>query len=562
MTSYAQAPAAKHGMTLDDIAKYQRVGAPAVSPDGAWVAYTVAHVDTEEDKNVTQLWMISWDGTQDIQLTYGKDSAGGARWSPDGRWLAFTSGREGEAKGSQVWVLDRRGGEARQLTNVKQDLGGFRWSPDSKQLLLTLQAKDEPEPEKGAKPKGPQPIVIDRFHFKADREGYLSDKRAHLYLFDIATKKLSKLTDAPVDGPTAYAEEQPEWSPDGTQIAFVSNQFAPDPDRVAHSDVFVVAATPGSAPRKLTNFSGRSEAPLAWTPDGKRIVYRQGVSPQYSIYDMTQLMAIDAAGGAPVPLAPKLDQMVGAPQLHDGGREAIAEVAQDRVNYLAAFPLGGGAGPRRLTPEVGSVSAHDEASGHLAVLWTTDSSAPELYALEGTKLRKLTAHNDAWLAGLTLAPAEDISAKTSDGNEVHGLLTMPIGYVAGTKAPMLLWIHGGPTSQDEHAFSLDRQLYSAHGYAVLNVNYRGSTGRGHAYSEAINADWGDKEVLDLQAAVDAAIATGQHRPGQARPGRLELRRHPHGLHHRQHHALQSGLERRRHGQPARLLRDRPVHPSV
>jgi dipeptidyl aminopeptidase/acylaminoacyl peptidase len=503
---------AKHGMTLDNLAQLQRVGAPAVSPDGHWIAYPVAHVDTDEDKTVSQLWMVSWDGKEDIQLTFGKDSASTPRWSPDGRYLAFTSSREGAAKGSQVWILDRRGGEAQQLTNIKDDLGGYRWSPDSKQLLLTIQARQEPEPEKGAKPKPPQPIVIDRYHFKEDREGYLTEKQQHLFLFEIATRKLTKLTSNPAEGATAYAEENPEWSPDGKRIAFISNQATPDPDRVANPDLFVVAATPASTPQKLTTFTGRDEAPLAWTPDGATIVYRQGVSPHYSIYDMTQLMSIPGTGGAPTPLAPRLDQWVGAPQLAADGKSVLAEVQEDRVNYLAQFPLDGKSPVKRLTPDPGSITAHDEAAGHLVVLWSTDSASPELYALEGTSLRKLTGHNDALLTELSLATTEDLTAKTSDNNEVRSLLTLPLNYTPGIKVPMLLWIHGGPTGQDAHGFNVDRQLFATHGYAVLNVNYRGSTGRGHAYSESINAAWGQKEVLDLQAAVDAAIATGKIDP--------------------------------------------------
>jgi dipeptidyl aminopeptidase/acylaminoacyl peptidase len=499
---------AKHGMTLDDLAKIERVGDPQVSPDGMWVAYTVGKTDVAEDKGSGQLWMVSWDGKQDIQLTFGKDGAGSPQWSPDGKYLAFTSGREGEAKGSQVWVLDRRGGEAQQLTNVKEDLGGFKWSPDSKTLLLDLTQKEEPEPAKGEKEK-PKPIVIDRFHFKEDREGYLSDKEAHLYLFDVATKKLSKLTNGPVSGAKAYAEEGGVWSPDGKQIAFVSNQSAPDPDRVANPDVFVVDAVAGATPKKLTKFLGTDSGPLAWTADSKNILYRQGTAPHYSIYDLRQMAMISAAGGEPKMLAPKLDAWVGAPVLSADGSAVLTEVPDDLESYIGEIPLDGSGKVKRLTSGMGSAGGLNLAAGHVALTWSTDATAPEIYALEDGKLRKLTGHNDALLATLDLAATENISAKAKDGSEVHGLLTMPVGYVAGTKAPMILFIHGGPTAADQHGFGTDRQLFAAHGYAVLNVNYRGSTGRGQAYSDAINADWGHKEVLDLMAATDAAIATGK-----------------------------------------------------
>ncbi len=503
---------AKHGMTLDDMTKMVRVGAPVVSPEGKWIAYTVAHVDTGDDKSVTDLWMVSWDGTQDIQLTRGKEGAGDPRWSPDGRFLAFTSGREGEAKGSQVWVLDRRGGEAQQLTEVKDNLREYRWSPDSKQLLLTIVARDEPEPEKGTKPKPPKPIVIDRFHFKQDVQGFLTQHQPHLFLFDVASRKLTKLTGSPTGGSEGYAETGGEWSPDGKMVAFTSNQSSPDPDRVDNGDVFVVAAAAGATPRKLTTFTGPDEGPLAWTPDSKRIVYRQALQPHYSIYNMPQLAAVSATGGTPEMLAPKLDQWVSGPTMSADGKHLLAAVQDDREEYVMEVPLDGKRSPRRITEGQGEASALNQAGGHTAMLWTTDSTSAEIYALEGKQLRKLTAHNVALVATLNLAPTTDVSAKASDGNEVHGLLTMPVGYTPGTKAPMVLFIHGGPTGQDAHGFRDERQLFAAHGYAMLNVNYRGSTGRGHAYSEAINADWGDKEVLDLQAAVDAALATGNIDP--------------------------------------------------
>jgi dipeptidyl aminopeptidase/acylaminoacyl peptidase len=502
-------PAAKHGMVLDDLAKIVRVGAPRLSPDGAWILYTVSKTDVGEDKNASQLWMVSWDGKQDMQLTFGKDGVGDPQWSPDGKYISFTSGREGEAKGSQVWVLDRRGGEAQQLTNVKEDLGSYKWSPDSKTLLLSITEKDEPEPAKGAeKPKGPKPIVIDRYHFKEDREGYLSDKEPHFFLFDVATKKLTKLTNGPVSGPGAYEEGGGVWSPDGAHIAFVSNQSKPDPDMVANPDVFVVDAVAGATPKKLTSFAGTDEGPLVWTPDGQNIVYRQGTAPHYSIYDLRQMAMVPVAGGAPKLLAQKLDAWVGAPVLAPGGTAVLTEVPDDRQVYVGEMALDGSGAVKRLTAGVGAAMGLDQAHGHVALEWTTDDKPAEIYALEDGALRQITHHNDAVVATLDIAPAKDISAKAKDGSEVHGLLTMPVGYKTGTKAPMILFIHGGPTGQDEHAFDTTRQLFAAHGYAVLNVNYRGSTGRGQAYSTAINADWGNKEVLDLLAMTDAALATG------------------------------------------------------
>jgi dipeptidyl aminopeptidase/acylaminoacyl peptidase len=493
-------------MVLDDLAKLMSVGGPQISPDGRWIAYTTSKVDVEEDKNVSELWMVSWDGTQDVQLTYGQEGVGSPRWSPDGRWLAFTSSRPGKAKGSQVWLLDRRGGEAHQLTEVKEDLSDYRWSPDSKTLLLTMRAKDEPEPEKGAKPVPPKPIVLDRYHFKQDVQGYLTDKHEYLYLFDIATKKQARVTKE-----DKYDERQAEWSPDGKMIAFVSDQEGPEPDRSNNSDVFVVEAKSGSVATKLTSFTGVDGGPLAWSPDSKLIAYRQGVSPRYSIYDMERLAVVPAAGGTPEVLAATAETGTGAPVFAADGKSLLTTIGEDRVDYVAEVPLKG-TGVTRLTADAGAAGALSAAAGHVAVVWTSDVTAPEIYALDGKTLRKLTSHNDALLAQLTLSPAENLSAKASDGNDVHSLLTMPAGYVAGTKAPMLLWIHGGPTAQDEHRFAADRQLLSSHGFAVLQVNYRGSTGRGHDYSYAINADWGDKEVKDLLASVDAAVATGKIDP--------------------------------------------------
>ena len=155
LSAYAADAPKKRAITLDDLNRLVRVGAPVVSPDGEWVAYTASQVDTKEDKNVTQLWMVKWDGSVRLQLTYWKVGVAvpeaevetsAPRFSPDGKYISFLSSRPGPAKGSQVWVMDRRGGEPQQLTGITdQEIEGYLWSRDSQKLLLTMHPKAEPE---------------------------------------------------------------------------------------------------------------------------------------------------------------------------------------------------------------------------------------------------------------------------------------------------------------------------------------------------------------------------------------------------------------------------------
>ncbi len=491
----------KRAINLDDLARLQRVGAPVVSPDGDWVIYTVSQVDTKEDKSVTHLWMVKWDGSIHLQLTYGKEGASDPKFSPDGRYISFMSSRPGTAKGTQVWVMDRRGGEAEQFTAIAdQEIHGYCWSPDSKKLLLTLHPKQEPDPEEGKPPAPPKPIVIDRYHFMQDIQGYLRDNDYDaLYLYDIASKKFEKLTNS-----KNVNEEDAAWSPDGTWIAFVSNQD-PDPDRTDNSDIFVVEPKAGSAARKLTAWPGPDGGHLAWSPDSKSIAYTQGAKLELLQYSQARPAVVTLDGKVSYPAA-TLDRSVRSPIYTPDGRLSYL-VADDRNQYPAEVELSGN-GDERLLNQQGVMLAWDEAAGHSAALFTNDSDPAEIYAFENGALRKLSTHNDALMAELNLVPTEDIEFKSKDGNEAHGLLTKPADFKAGTPVPMILYIHGGPNGQDEHGFDFLRQWLAAKGYAELNVNYRGSSGRGQAYSKAIAADWGNLEVKDLLAGVDKAVTMG------------------------------------------------------
>jgi dipeptidyl aminopeptidase/acylaminoacyl peptidase len=518
LASAADNPRVERLLTLDDLTRLRDVADPQVSPDGKWIAYTVSTVDKDADKRLTHIWMVNWDGGDELQLTNSPDGESSPRWTPDGKFLSFVSGRAGQAKGSQIWTMDRRGGEARQLTPItKYTITSFDWSPDGKKLALVLREKDDSEADEAkpaagapatqaAKPKSPKPIVIDRYHFKQDMQGYLGAHRNHIYLYDVATEKLDPVTSGNFD------ETGAAWSPDGTKIAFVSNRDK-DPDRTANTDIFVADAQPNAIPRRLTNFSGPDSGRLAWSPDSKTIAYLQGSEAKYSAYNMNRLALVPAAGGPSRVLTDKLDRGVASPSFAKDGRALLFLVADDRSEYPAEVSASGGA-VERLQAQPMVVSALSSEAGHTALLVSTDAAPGAIFALDNGSLRQLSHQNDQQFAELKLGAVEDVSFKSADGTEVHGLLTKPVNYEAGRKYPLLLRIHGGPNGQDGHAFAFERQFFAAHGYLVLAVNYRGSAGRGQKYGASIFGDWGHKEVADLLAGVDYVLKAGLADPAR------------------------------------------------
>jgi dipeptidyl aminopeptidase/acylaminoacyl peptidase len=514
----AQAPAVRP-LAADDVYLMKEVAEPQVSPDGAWIAYTVAGLDREADTVRSAVWMTSWAGGRSVRLTNGPSSESTPRWSPDGRYLAFLAARPAEAK-TQVWVLDRRGGEAAQLTDVKGELSDYQWSPDGKRLALVLkeEEKDAGKPAEGAADKRPKPIVVDRYLFKEDVEGYLTGtSRRHLYLYDIESRKLEPLTSG-----KDFEESRPVWSPDGSRIAFISGPV--DARKLTGtSDICVVEARAGAAPRKLRTILNPDRQKLVWSPDGALLAFLHGFELKYQFYNQDRLAVMPVAGGQPRDLTSTLDRNVWQPEFTPDGTALTVFVEDDQRAYLAKVPVAGGP-VERLTDGDPVVSEKSTGGGHLAVAAATDSSPTDIYAYDGGRLRRLTAQNDDWLAGVRLGAVEDMSFRSKDGTEVHGLLTKPPSFVAGARYPAILWIHGGPNGQDDHALlfglyapQMERQFFAARGYVVLAVNYRGSSGRGAAFTQCIFADWGRREVEDLLAGVDDAV-----KKGIADPARLGI----------------------------------------
>ena len=518
----APAPAAaeKHAVTVDDLGKIRDVRDPQRSPDGRWVAYTVGTVNVDKDKRDTDIWMTSWDGSEQIRVTSSPDRETTPRWSPDGRSLAFIRTQaddegDGEDKGeavAQVWILNRAGGEAQKLTDLPGGVDDFAWSPDSRRLVLVGSDKDpddDPKTKEGWKRKTTPPLVITRYHFKEDREGYLKTLYAHLYLFDIAAKKAEAITSG------AYDDEDPSWSPDGTRIAFVSRRSA-DPDRDGNSEVFVVDATAGAMPKALTSFIGPDRGPLQWSPDGRFIAYLQGDEPRFYGYELNKAAIVPAAGGAARLLTGSLDRAVSDVRWSPDGKSLVFLVEDDRAQYVGRVSVEGGKEGGKVEPLTSGRRVVSALSGGAldgwAVVSGTTGAPDEVYSLAGGALKQISRQNDDWLATVQLATTEDTTATARDGTVVNGLVTRPAGRRKGERGPAVLYIHGGPNGQDDHSFDFAREFLAANGYVVLQVNYRGGSGRGAAYQKAIYADWGHLEVVDLLAGIDALVKSGDADP--------------------------------------------------
>lgn len=493
---WGQTPA-KRPILPKDIYRLQTMSDPQVSPDGKWVSYSLSAVDTTKDKRNTDLWMVSWDGKETVQLTNSPDGESKARFSPDGRYISFVAVRQGATK-SQLWLMDRRGGEAKKLTDLKTDLEDYVWSPDSKKIAMVLR---DPDYADSAKTKIRKPYVIDRYHFKADMKGYLEKSPVHLYVFTVATRKIDTLTTG------IYDEASPAWSPDGTRIAFVSNR-SEDPDRNQNTDLYVMEARSGAPMKQLTTWSGVDSEP-SWSPDGKRIAYlRSTASSNFLMYDQPILALINATGGEPTLLSKTLDRPVRNPAWTKDGQRIHVLVQDDRQVYVAQYTAADGKFTKLTNGNRSFSNLEAAPDGNCVTMMSDPQTPPELYAIENGTPRRLTRTHDEFLAPLELATVEGFTSRSKDGNTVSNILYRPAKTPAGKKLPTIFYIHGGPVAQDEFSFDLTRQLLAAGGYAVVAVNYRGSNGRGIDYTKAIYADWGNKEVLDILGAADYVVEKG------------------------------------------------------
>jgi dipeptidyl aminopeptidase/acylaminoacyl peptidase len=490
----APEPRTKDGkklLTSLDLMKINGVGGPRISPDGTRVAYTVSETKMEKDKEwktVTQVWVTPTKGGGTFrQYTRGEKSATAPEWSPDGKLLAFLTDREKDGE-RQVWMMMADGGEAWAVTTHKGGVSGFRFSPDGKQLLLS--ATDQPSKDEEDRKK----VKDDTMVIDADI------RMTHLWLWNIDKKEEKRLTEG------SFTVSDPQWSPDGTRISYTTRP-TPKADDGSFSDVWVLTVAT-SEKKRLVGAPGSSDT-ARWSKDGQWIAYTGspdasgGVTPTY-------LYLIPAAGGTPKQLTAKFDLNVGTPVWARDGRTIY--FSTNVLEAIEVYSCDVASGAVRQLSDRRTVTGITEVSpdGRMIVGTLSRPDSPtEIYeaSLDFNDVHVLTDHN-GWLRDYARADNEVVKWKSKDGTEIEGLLTKPVGYEAGKKVPLLLNPHGGPTGASLNNFNGTVQVLAANGFAVLQPNFRGSTGKGLAFAQANKNTWGKGDYEDCMTGVDAMIASG------------------------------------------------------
>ena len=497
----------------------------APSPDGSWVAYTKRSWDEESNKTTTSLWMVSSDGRRTVQLTKGKGhSDTSPTWSPDGTTIAFTSDRGGSR---QVWTVSPQGGNPKQLTRLPVEVGNPLWSPRGDQLAFSA----EVYPESGGlketarldkeRSHGPKVFKFDRLFVRHWNKWY-EGKRSHVFALPLKRsnsigswtmggepRDLMKGLDADCPLKPFGGKEDFAWSPGGEELAFTA-QTGQDQAWSTDVDIFLVSSR-GGAPRCITGDNRASTFHPVYSHDGESVAYLSMARPGFEA-DRCRINLYDRKSGKTRTLTEGWDRSPNSIAWSADSKFLVATASDSaRQKVFRVDTLGGQ--PSELVGEHHNASV--AVAGNDRIFFEQDSlEAPAdvwTVELDGVGLRRLTRLNDARMASALTSKPEEFQFKGVNSEEVQAWLLKPVGYVEGKKYPVAFIVHGGPQTATEDTFHYrwNLQAFAGAGYAVVAVNYHGSSGFGQEFTDSISGDWGGKPFEDLMKGLDYALETYQ-----------------------------------------------------
>ncbi len=493
----AQTPAPSPASPVEQAMRFKRVSSVVPSPDGTRVAFLVAEavMDGEKSEWLSHVHLAAADGSSSLQLTRGEKSATAPRWSPDGRFVAFLSSRNGKAN---VWRIPIGGGEAEMITDEKGGISAFEWAPDGRSIAFVMRDPKTEEEEKADKEKRDWRTLDERI--KMNRLYVSPAERAA-----DGTRRARLLT------PGAMSVNDFSWSPDGRAIAF-EHQRTPLADDWITSDISEVVVESGAV--RALAAGPAAEADPHYSPDGASIAFTVSDTPPSWALD-TRAHVMPAAGGAGRALAATPDSR---PELlgwtADGRRLIVADVEGVRPRLIALPADGTAAAPLGPSGLVVGGAALNRRGTALGFVGGDSDRPPEPYVspvaetISATQVARVQPAVE-----MPLGRTETISWKSSDGLAIEGLLTYPVGYRPGTRVPLLVVVHGGPAGVFTRTFIGTASPYpiaafAAEGYAVLRCNPRGSSGYGKVFRHANKGDWGGGDYRDIMTGVDHVIGLG------------------------------------------------------
>jgi len=494
----------KERVKIEDLTRYQFVSDPQISPEGDLVAFVLSRVDLKKDTYTNEIWVAPVKGGAPRKYTQGpRDSY--PRWSPDGRWLLFLSGRGDEKEGQQLFLLPRDGGEAVQMTRIKGGVSNPRWSPDSKKILFLASPQEKKKKQSDVK-------VIDRILFKINGMGFIHDKRSHLFLVSRRGGKPKQLTNGNFDV-NAFA-----WSPDGKWIAFVSN-LEDDCDRAVERHIYRISVN-GGKPKRIVQTKGPISE-LSFSPDGKWIAYF-GHDMHLKFATDENVWIVSSKGGKPRNLMEgsglstwvyvnsdsRMATPTPPPTFSPDGEKIYFLTGVGGSAHLKAVSLKG-----KIETIIGGKRTIEGFSfsrdfSRIAFSYMDATHLAEVYVTlknDFTREKKLTRFNDRLLNKLDLSEPEHFKFKSFDGLEIEGWVLFPPGK-KNKKIPAILEIHGGPITAYGYAYEHEFHVLASEGYAVVFVNPRGSSGYGEDFAFKVIERWGDEDSKDLLLAVDYVLS--------------------------------------------------------